>query len=75
MVRRCAEEDILFMPSRLFEQYLIKKGYITREMSHEAVEMASAIEPPLIAVAISKGCLSEEQLSHLGVAACHLVKP
>jgi hypothetical protein len=65
---RCAKKDILFMPSRLFEQYLIEKGYITREMSLKVAERESTVDQHLFAVAISKGCLSEEQLSQIDAA-------
>lgn len=56
------------MPSRLFEQYLIEKGYITREMARQAVGTVTTVDQHLFAVALSQGYLSKEQLSQIDAA-------
>lgn len=53
------------MPSRFFGQYLMEKGLITREMFLAAMHHQPAIGLPLLALAVSKGYLTEDQLARL----------
>ncbi|MBN1268243.1 MAG: chemotaxis protein CheX [Kiritimatiellae bacterium] len=56
------------MPAKFFGEYLLERGAISREMLAEATALEDTIARPVLALAIEKGMLNEEQIAALDAA-------